>query len=594
MHPLPLSRFRFVAAALLLLAPAVRADIDLPTAPPPQPQPVTAKVFVGEAVEIPLTGFSRSGAGLKFLIRRQPSAGQLSEIRMTSPNTGIVTYLHDPAAGPGMDGFRYAASAPDRGISTPAEVVINVAERPAIFNAPARIDFPDTAVGETSTQVIEIRNDGGGLLEGKLAVPPPWKLVDDDGSYSLGAGGARMVTVAFTPDSARAFAATGQFSHAPDAEIGLGGGGFNPIEVAPREIRLESDGRSEVRTGTFVIRNVSLDDRELRIAAPPEVVVERTLKAAAQSEAQVALHTAAGFLKPLEGRITISGQGLAFDVPLHVAAAPPRLTVGPSALDFGTLESGRTGRLKVVVSNVGGTAANLTIKPPEGLEVSPFAGGIPLEPGASREFELRLARPLAGKFSEAISFEADQSRVVVPIHATIRSAASAPSGSGARRLPAAMKEAEYNDLPPVMEIAVTRQTRTELDLEWRRTSSNVARYLLFMRTLSRGAGGRVEMQVKELDRVKVRFVRDLARVSLAGLRPGESVTLCVVGMDANGVPSKPSPFFTVTTKPKPAFRLPWLAICIAALAALTVLIVRDRLRRRAALDRELEARIEQF
>lgn len=582
-------------AAILLaasLAPGARGDIDLPTAPPPQPQPVTAKVYVGESVDIPLSGFSRSGGGLKFIIRRQPSAGQLSEIRMTGPNTGVVTYTHAPGAAPGADGFRYAASAPGRGISTPADVVINVSERPAIFSAPARIDFPDTSVGETSTQSIEIRNDGGGLLEGTLTVPPPWRIVDGDGRYSLGAGGVKMITIAFTPDGARTFAATGEFSHAPGAELGLGGGGFNPIEVAPREIRLESDGRSEVRTGAFVLRNVSLDERDLRIIAPKEVIVQDSIRAGAQSESQIALHTAAGFLGAWDGKITIQGSGISFDVPVHVAAAPPRLTTSPASLDFGSLETGRAGRGKIVVHNAGGSAATLAAKVPEGVEIAPYPDGTLVEPGASREFDIRLSRPLPGKYSEPISFTADQSVASIQISAVIRPGSSVPEGAMPMSKDSAPREAAYNDIPPVMEVGVTRQTYTELDLEWKKTSPNVAKYELFMRTMSVGANGKIQFKFTPLDRVKTRFVRDLARVTLAGLRPGENVTICIIGVDGNGTPSRVSPMFTFATKAKAPLHVPWIGIGVAVLCVLAVFILRDRRRRRAAQEQEIE-RIEQ-
>src|SRR5882757_354088 len=114
---------------MIICACPVHADITLPSVPPPQPEPVRVKVYLGESVQVPLVGVSRSGAGLQFTIRRQPSAGRLSEIRMTGPNSAVVTYTHDPRAGLGVDQYRYAAGAAGIGVSTPAVVTVNIVER---------------------------------------------------------------------------------------------------------------------------------------------------------------------------------------------------------------------------------------------------------------------------------------------------------------------------------------------------------------------------------------------------------------------------------------------------------------------------------
>jgi hypothetical protein len=76
------------------------------------------------------------------------------------------------------------------------------------------------------------------------------------------------------------------------------------------------------------------------------------------------------------------------------------------------------------------------------------------------------------------------------------------------------------------------------------------------------------------------------------LRPGESVTLLVVGYDANGAPARPSPPLTVSTLPKPVFHIPWLWVCVIALVVIAFLIVRERRRFHAASDAEFEARFE--
>ena len=576
-------------------APFARADINLPSVPPPQPEPVLTKVYVGESVEIPLVGVSRSGSGLQFIIRRQPASGKLSEIRMTGPNTAAVTYTHNPALGPGVDEFRFAVGAPGIGVSTPARVTVNVVERPAAFIAPARLDFPDIAIGHTARKTLELRNDGGGIIEGSLAVPAPWKIENGDGSYTLGPGESATLEISFTPTEAHQFASIGEFSHAPGLELGLGGRGYTPVEIAPRVIRLESDGRNEVRAGFMILRNVSDEDFDVHIAAPPEVVVQDAAHLAAKSESQIALHTRAGFLGTLDGKLTITGDKATIEVPLQVVAAPARLEVSPQSIDFGKIAAGRAGRDRIVLRNVGGSAAKLNIKMPDGVTLDPDPAYETIAPGASRTFEISYSRPLAGRFSDTVIIEAGDLGLRLPVTAEVQPEWQQAGASAPVRRPGAVGDlVTYNDIPPVDKLGVTRQTKTELDLTWQRTSPRITKYILFLRSIIFDANGDTHFKYERLDRVKVRFVRNEARTTLAGLRPGERITLVIVGLDAAGLATRASQPFVVATKANPVFQIPWLWLGFLALVVLGILIARERSRDRAASDAEFDARVEQM
>jgi hypothetical protein len=576
-------------AAAMAIAQPVRADIELQSVPPPQPVPVQAKTYLGESVNITLSGVTRSGSGLQFIIRRQPALGTLSAIRMTGPNTAVVTYTHNQLAGTGIDRFRYAVSAPGIGVSTPAEVIVSISEHPSVFVAPSRLDFHDTPVGRAVFETIELRNNGGGNIEGKLTVPTPWTIIDGDGGYSLGPGGSQSITIGFAPSGARQFSGSASFSHAPEIGIALAGLGFNPIEVVPREIQLTADGRNEARTGDFLLRNSSDEDFDLRIEAPAEIVVQDSIHSPAHSEQQVILHTKAGFLAGIEGQLKITGKKIALNVPLHVMPAPERIVVEPRKINFGTLDTGRSGRAKFTVRNVGGSPADLVVKMPPGVALSPDPTSEKLPPGASREFEVRFSRPLAGEFAEDLVVEAGESTATLSLAARFQQQWQAAKGGSQK---SKGSEIVYSDVPPVMEIGVTRQTRTELDLAWKKSAPSVVGYALYMRTVAFDTRGNASFRYEKLDRVKPRFVRDEVRVTLAGLRPGESVTLCVVGLDENGVPSRPSPPLTVATLPKPVFHIPWLWLLVFILAACVVLIVHERRRMRSSSDSEFEAKLE--
>lgn len=573
-----------VAAAVLAWSEPGRADIDLPTVPPAQPEAVTAKTFLGEPVDIPLRGLSRSGLQLQFLIRRLPGGGQLSPVTLTSRNTAVVTYTPDPAAGPGIDRFRYAVRAPTGGVSTPAEVIINVVERPPVFAAPARLDFSPVAEGESTSESFEVRNDGGGRLEGTLSVPPPWTVVGN-ARYSLGPGDARSFVVSFAPTEARRYADVGTFSHGGGgAEIGLSGMGYAPIEVVPREVRLEGDGRNEVRRGEFLVRNVSDRDRELAIQAPAEVVVQESVKVAARSETQVAVHTRAGFLNALDGWVKMAGGGLNLAVPLRVMPAPANVRVSPEAIDLGTFPAGKYGRAKLTIRNDGGSPAPLRVTLPEGAQIAPDPSYEELAAGQSREFEVSFARPGAAKLDGQVVIDVGGRTMAVSLRARVTDDPPQTQRDNAQMANIA---ALTNEIPPVREVRMAH-TKNSVDLIWKRTSPDAVRYALFLRTMGVGPDGKMAFKYQTLPRVVPRMVRDEVRATLNGLRPGERVTIMIVAYDKAGKSSLPSPPLVVFSKPRAPWNIPWTWLGVAAIAGFVFLLVRERRRRRGVTAEEIE------
>lgn len=566
---------------ILTFAGIAWADIDLPSVPPPQPQPVKARVYLGESVEIPLSAASRSRSDLQFFIRRSPEAGALSEIRSTSRNSAVVTYTSDRKAGVGEDRFRYAVRAPGVGVSTPAEVVITIAERPPLFTAPTQLDFPAVPVGETAAKTFEVRNDGGSIVQGQFSVPAPWKIVGDR-SYSLGPGQSQTFAVAFNPTTDGSFTDSGKFSHG--AEIMLTGRGYLPVEAVPREVRLEADGRNEARTGEFLLRNVSDAPRDLTISGPPEVVVQDRISLAARSETRVALHTRAGFLGSLEGVLAITGDRVNVRVPLRVMAAPARLEADLAEIDLGELSAGRTGRAKLVLKNAGGSPASVNMQAPEGVILTPDPSDEPLAPGASREFEITFARPSGGKLDDKLTFSTGALSLAIPVHAVVKDEAVAPLPPEAV---AQTAHVDYSDIPPVTEIRVER-AKHEVDLTWKKGDDNVARYGIVQRRIEFDPDGKPYFKFVLLKNVKVRFVRDQARATIDGLRAGEHLTLLIVGYDANGRPSHPSEAFEIATLPNPVIRIPWGWIGALVVIVSLVLIVRERRRLRAVSDAEFQ------
>ncbi len=565
---------------------AARADIELPSVPPPQPEAVTTRVFLGESADITLRGVSRSGMPLEFVIRRGPQQGTLTAVERTGKSTARVTYTPKAGTVPGIDRFRYAVRAPGVGVSTPAEVIIEIAERPARFSAPARLEFPETAVGETAEESFVVGNEGGGRLAGEVSVEGPWKLVGGAAAYDLGPGDARRFTVRFVPTEARRFSGSVRFSHAEGALIGLEGVGYAPIEVVPLEIRLEGDGRREERNAEFTVRNHSEVDRTVGLVLPAAVLGPETVTVPAKSEETVALRTRGGFLGGVDDALVLTGAGgFRLRVPLKAAAAPARLIVAPERIDFGTLVAGKFGRVRLTVRNVGGSPANLRVALPEGVLFTPEPSYESLPPGEAREFEVSFARPAAGKLDGVLRIETDGQALEVPLRATVkpdpRSLPGGAAGAEGAPLPAATPEPKVNDFAPVEEIGVTRQDYRELDLTWKNVAPDARSYRLLLRRMAFDPAGRAVFRYEMLPQVKPRVVRDQVRATIGGLHPGERITIHVVSFDEAGSPSRLSPPFTIASKPKAPWAIPWRALAVGALVVFAGLLVWERRRQRA-------------
>lgn len=566
---------------MVVAAFPARADIELPSVPPPQPKAVTVNVYRGESVEIPLEGLSRSGFQLRFLIRKNPELGTLSEPVATGRTTATIVYTHDDAAGLGEDRFRYAVQTSNTGVSTPAEVTVRVIERPPLFAAPSKLDFPMTAVGEVSHRELEIRNAGGGHISGETKVAEPWKIVTGGGRYDLGPGDTHSIIVVFDPSQDRDYSGSIEFSHAEGASVALFGRGYEPISVVPRELRLESDGRSEVRGTTFIIRNRSDVDHELRIEAPEGVLVDERVNVPAKSEVDVAMHTSTGFLQPLNGFLQITGERIDLSVPVHVEPAPVRLAVDREAIDFGELGSGRTGRQKLIIRNTGGTPADLRVSLPEGGDIRPLPSAELLGPGDSREFEVSFARLAAGDVDAVLTVEASASRIEVPVRAKI---AATVGGTKEGTSQPAMPKIDLADIPPVPQISVVAKNEREVDVSWKKTAPDVARYTIFLRRIEKNAKGQAVFRYVPLEQAKVRIVRDEARATIQGFRPGEQITVQIVGYDVMGRPSPASPPFTIWSKPATPVRIPWTLLGFAGLVVAAVIVFRERRRRRLSME----------
>jgi len=103
------------------------------------------------------------------------------------------------------------------------------ANNPLISVTPSEIDFGSLAKGSSATNVLLVRNRGGGTLSGAASVAAPFAVVTG-ASYTLTSNQTHAVTVTFSPASAGDFNGSLQFTGGGGASAALSGAAW---EVLP-------------------------------------------------------------------------------------------------------------------------------------------------------------------------------------------------------------------------------------------------------------------------------------------------------------------------------------------------------------------------
>lgn len=572
------------------------ADISLPSAPPPQPVGQTVQIRKGESVDLPLRGVTRSGLQLKFLIRNQPKLGTLAQVRVIDRGSATVRYTHIASNGPGVDRVRYAVQAPGTSVSTPAEIIIEILEAPPVFIAPERLVFPAVAAGRTRTLEVELRNDGGGFVQGQLELPEPWIFPQGDGSYSLPEGGRVTLPITFAPQAAGSFSSTARFSHQGSRGIVLSGDAVAPVEFSPDRLELKAAPSVKTRSAVLTLQNRTPERRLIEVSVPAELENVAPVLLASNATAEVQLRTRPDFLGTLEGVVKLSGEGIDATLPLRVFSSPAEvILVDPkpgASLDFGTVLTGRPAHGEIMIRNVGGTEASLRATVPDGFQIQPTPTGETLAPGGERRYKVSLKKPEAGLLREVIRLEANGVPAIqIPVVADVKPDISAivAKDRGGVKLPIVVPpeiRARPNPgiYPAVQEIGVLRRTKNELQLTWKHPSASIDRYAVLERKIEFNDQGQAIGVWKEVINAAIEMDADHAVLTLTNLRPGQRLTLGIAGYDASGQAGDFSAAFVVDSEHRKPFRIPWKTLGAIIFVAAVWMLWRERRRRFAGQE----------
>jgi hypothetical protein len=138
---------------------------------------------------------------------------------------------------------------------------------PTIWTSRASYDFDIVKVGNATNVTIVVSNVGTGTLTGAATVSPPFWVTN--GSYSMGAGLSRTVTVAYVPTSQGLSTATVAFTGGAGASASMAGIGYTnqtgltwqatnaavttPMAVTAGHVTSSVDSSADVPTSGFTI-----------------------------------------------------------------------------------------------------------------------------------------------------------------------------------------------------------------------------------------------------------------------------------------------------------------------------------------------------
>lgn len=565
--------------------------------------PGKVSIYRGNTVIIPLRASGRTPGQIRFIVRTEPKFGTLGEILVTGPTTAEVAYTHNDGP-PGLDQFAFAAKAADTPVSASAKMIIAIVEQPAELIVAGDMDFGEVNLGETVEHEFVIKNKGGGMLEGKLEVPTPWRI-DGEDEFRLGRYEQRKVNVVFAPDAAKKYEGEFVFGGAVVAELGsLAGAGMAPLEI-PASIELKAGAEGLGRSGSFLIKNRTSGERVVEFKTPDGIVAIPAVTLAPEAEQKIVVTTAQDFLANMDSQIALRSDAYVAEIPVRVYSAPPVLKITTKAIDFGTIEAGREYRQKFELTNTGGSDARISAKSGEDLLVIPDPDTVVLAPGHSRKFEMVVQTMNVGELRETVQIGAG---VAKPVAVSVQAQVVAPKkpvedSSSAVGIPlvatmeppqpeGSLNPADLGDARAIDSARLIKRTPWRVVLSWKKPAGKVGSYLIEGRyLLASKNGGQPEIKWETWKGVTFREEGDRVIADIRNLPSAAKWFIRMRSVDAAGKQSAPSPVFQISTSRAPAI-WPWVIAVVAIVAG--IVLVRGYLARRREGDAEAEARISQI
>jgi hypothetical protein len=427
-----------VACASLLLPTAAPGEINalkLPS-PPAQAIPATVDVERWGEVSIPLR-VAGIAVAPEFRIRDLPRFGKLSEPSRLDDLSGAITYSHTGGETETADSFSYSVRS-TKGTSAPAKVTIRIVDPPADFAAPHALDFGEAVAGaESDTVILEIRNRGGGVIEGNIETPDGWRL-EGGPDYRLRTKESAVFGLVATPRLPGTPTGRLRYTSNPGVETELKVRALPPLAVSPDSLELSAPAPGLAREARLTVANRGPEPLSVHLSGDPRLALPKPFSVASSAETTVTVSLPASDLAPIDAPLRLESEGFDATIPVRAGGAGALLRIEPAQVDFGEVAVGETGSAEVALRNLGPdpVEASLSLPPPLSLEgpirviVEPSAAmpvAIRWQPERPGTLRAKLsARSPAGD-AEAVAVGRAFSRTEAPATGTAPAATPAPA-----------------------------------------------------------------------------------------------------------------------------------------------------------------------
>ncbi len=557
--------------------------------PAPMARPIVVRTFIGQPVEIPLEVSGRVVEPLTFLVRRSPQLGGLGEIRRAGRNRAVVTYTPRDGVGPAGDEFTFAAKSPDSPVSAAAKVLIEIQEEPTDLRFPAEVDFGNVWIGEATERILDFRNAGGGVAYVALRPEAPWSIRGAS-VIAVPSRATVKVAVVFKGDEERDYFT--RFLIGEQSGISLRARARKPLVHEPLKVSIDGVGRE--RMHTLKVTNLTDSPRRVNAQWPDFVSGESTAEIPPGETVVLGFSLKPGLTPSFAGssNLTLSSAAFSQHIPVSVEAAPPELAIAPAELRLRVPElPGATPRADLILTNSGGSAAQVSFELPPDVVTEPPALTVP--PGGVARVQVRLNQLPSTQIEGNITIRSGSNRretVPFVFEPAVAPTLAPPVVTQLARTPPP-PAAAIKQVPRATGFAlrVIGATQSEVTLEWA-VSETPDGFEVERREIFATSGGAV--RERWLAWPPEAMTRTEGGVTLRRIPSNTEWTIRVVAKDRQGKPGRVSNPLTIATRPSRPLSIPawfWILLVLAGAFGLWRLHEKRVKSWREEEDRKLDA-----
>ena len=578
-----------IATLTLVLAPLATAQSrrDGTGVAPPPVISQTIGMKRGAQVAIPLGIHGTRGELLEFLIRTPPAHGRLSAVKNTALNSATVTYISSAKSAAAEDRFAYAARSSE-GVSAAGVITIQFFDpvvAAAKMRAPAELEFAPVFPGQRSTVEMEIANDGGGTLEGEVAVPEPWSI-EGLRIFKISAGKTATFKLVFTPTQPGVRTGEAVITGTERKVIPLRASAEERLAATPALLKLTAQPGSQTRMGVLKIANHSEEEASVAIEVGARLITDRSVKVPAHGTSAVPVFADAAEGASFDDFVKLNSNEWKTSVPVHAVAVGAILKFSTSEVsiagDAGAVASG-----VAILENSGGEPVTVRLDVVRPFDVETRVVTAP--PRGRVEVPILVRDAGAGTFRSTLKASGEGGSATVALVAEIseptvlrKAAATAePTDESRTRSEAAESTSENDDASLIPQNV--RETPNALGqfgratgidsakLEWPASLGALENARVEERVLSLSGNDDLQIAWSPLANVSITPGAENVTAELRGLKPGTFYTVRVVtGKDADTSVLFTADFWTAAKKPlyTGSLRTPLLvaALCVLAYA----------------------------